>query len=170
MALLGKAFFFFSPIALIFHLTRHAVTLALPKPLIRIMTYSLTWLLWNARSFSSFSFIYSLIFSSSYLFFLPTGCQEQPATRLTKASDRHMARPNEASLSLLGSQELRSSVVICSSQFNTWDAQHRWALVLIVCFEQRAPIKACFVAPKGCPGIAVLRVRPTPTIGGMLIV
>ncbi len=25
---------------------------------------------------------------------------------------------------------------ICSSQFNTWDAQHRWALVLIVCLNR----------------------------------
>ncbi len=25
---------------------------------------------------------------------------------------------------------------ICSSQFNTWDGQHRWALVLIVCLNR----------------------------------
>ena len=44
---------------------------------------------------------------------------------------------------------------ICSSQFNTWDAQHRWALVLIVCLNRGRRFKACFVAPTGCPGIAV---------------
>ena len=108
----GKSFFFFfsNSLDLSFNKTRSDFGFARNR-LSGIMTYSLTWLLWNARIFSSFSFIYSLIFSSIYFFFLPTGCQEQPATRLTKASDRHMARPNEASLSLLGSQELRSSVV-----------------------------------------------------------
>ena len=45
---------------------------------------------------------------------------------------------------------------ICSSQFNTWDAQHRWALVLIVCLNRGRRFKARFVAPTGCPGIAVL--------------
>ena len=44
---------------------------------------------------------------------------------------------------------------ICSSQFNTWDAQHRWALVLIVCLNRGRRFKARFVAPTGCPGIAV---------------
>ena len=44
---------------------------------------------------------------------------------------------------------------ICSSQFNTWDAQHRWALVLIVCLNRGRRSKARFVAPTGCPGIAV---------------
>ena len=44
---------------------------------------------------------------------------------------------------------------ICSSQFNTWDAQHCWALVLIVCLNRGRRFKACFVAPTGCPGIAV---------------
>lgn len=44
---------------------------------------------------------------------------------------------------------------ICSSQFNTWDAQHSWALVLIVCLSRGRRSKARFVAPTGCPGIAV---------------
>ena len=45
---------------------------------------------------------------------------------------------------------------ICSSQFNTWDAQHRWALVLIVCLNRERRFKARFVALAGCLGIAVL--------------
>ena len=44
---------------------------------------------------------------------------------------------------------------ICSSQFNTWDAQQRWALVLIVCLNRGRRSKARFVTPTGCPGIAV---------------
>lgn len=63
----------------------------------------------------------------------------------------------EAQVLLIASRLSRAKIKcsICSSQFNTWDAQHRWALVLIVCLNRGRRFKARFVAPTGCPGIAV---------------
>ena len=58
---------------------------------------------------------------------------------------------------------------ICSSQFNTWDAQQCWALVLIVCLNRGRRFKACFARPRVVPVLQYLRVRPTPTTGGFLI-
>ena len=136
-----------------------------PKPLIRNL---LTWLSWNGRIFSSSSSLFlHLFFHPMFLLvFSPSGCQEKTATRLTKASDPDMARPNEASLSLLGSQELRSSVVSVLLSLIPGTPRHRWALVLIVCLSRGRRSKLALSRPRVVPVLQYLRVRPTPTTGG----
>lgn len=58
--------------------------------------------------------------------------------------------------SLLGSQELRSSVVSVLLSLIPGTLSIAGHLVLIVCLNRGCRFKACFVAPTGCPGIAVL--------------
>ena len=84
-----------------------------------------------------------------------TLCWEGNCQKRGMSVAQRLSRGSEAIVIASRLSRAKIKCSICSSQFNTWDAQHRWALVLIVCLNRGRRFKARFVAPTGCPGIAV---------------
>ena len=92
-----------------------------------------------------------------------------PKSKLAHLLSLHGERKTIAKVIASRLSRAKIKCSICSSQFNTWDAQHRWALVLIVCLNRGRRFKACFARPRVVPVLQYFRVRPTPpTIGGFL--
>lgn len=93
-------------------------------------------------SFTSFSFSRTSLafqtgfFQSRSFCNLRTGIKSSASH--SKLTQLHLVHVFRAQRPFIASRLSRAKIKcsICSSQFNTWDAQHRWALVLIVCLNR----------------------------------
>ena len=155
----------FSAIAFFFHWTRHAVILALPRNLLSgiyspdsrgTAEYFLLLLL--------YFFIYFFIYVFACFFTVRLPREDSNKTDESLWPGYGPTKRSFPIASRLSRAKIKCS--ICSSQFNTWDAQHRWALVLIVCLSRGRRSKLALSRPRVVPVLQYLRVRPTPTTGG----